>query len=118
MISNYFKQTNTLGFYRYFYARIMPYLLCKIIDTDSVATDEEMEYILKILGWFFNQKEEYKVAVINDRLEEIVDLINKNEYEKAIFKIKDTKKYRQTLNDAQKEKMYAPSEALYTKMSE
>ena len=64
-ISDYFEQTNTLGFYRYFYARIMPYLLCKIIDTDSVETEEEMIDILKILSWFFKQKQTYQVAVVD-----------------------------------------------------
>ena len=49
-------------------------------------------------------------------LEEIVEYINMNEYEKAITKIKETKEYRKSLSDVKREKMYAPSEELYSRM--
>ena len=39
IIFNNFKTTNTTGFYRFFYARIMPYLLCKIIDSNNKDTN-------------------------------------------------------------------------------
>ena len=118
LIFDNFDSTNNIGFYRFFYARIMPYLLCKIIDTDSLQNDDEILEVLKILSWFFKQKDLYNVAVINKKLEEIVEYINMNEYEKAITKIKETKEYRKSLSDIKREKMYAPSEELYNKMKQ
>lgn len=116
LIYKNFETTNNIGFYRFFYARIMPYLLCKIIDTNSLS-DEEIIEVVKMLGWFFEQKELFNVAVINDRLKNIVEDINNKEYEKALKKIKETKEYRKSISDVKKEKMYAPSKELYKKMS-
>lgn len=117
LIYQNFETTNNTGFYRFFYARIMPYLLCKIIDTNAL-NDEEIVEVVKMLGWFFEQKDLLKVAVINDRLRNIVEDLNNKEYEKALEKIKETKEYRKSISDVKKEKMYAPSKELYKKMSE
>lgn len=118
LIFDNFESTNNIGFYRFFYARIMPYLLCKIIDTNSLETEEQVIDVLKILGWFFAQKDEYNVAVINDRLLRIVNYINSHDYEKAVKEINLTKEYRKSISAVEGEKMYAPSKELYKRMSE
>lgn len=115
-IFNNFESTNNIGFYRFFYARIMPYLLCKIIDTNSLKDDNEIIEVLKMLSWFFKQKDLYNVAVINDKLNEIVKKLNEGKYEESINKIKEAKKYRYNLDAVEKEKMYAPNKELYKKM--
>lgn len=112
-----FETTNNTGFYRYFYARIMPYLLCKIIDTNALNDEERIE-VIKMLGWFFEQKNQFNVAVINDRLRSIVENINDGKYEDVLIGLKETKEYRNSISDVKKEKMYAPSKELYKKMSE
>lgn len=117
LIFDNFDSTQNIGFYRFFYARIMPYLLCKIIDTNALS-EEETKYVLEMLSWFFKQKDLYNVVVINEKLNEIVEYINTGDYNKAFEKIKETKKYRQSISDVKKEKMYAPSEELYKKMSQ
>lgn len=117
LIFNNFETTNNIGFYRFFYARIMPYLLCKIIDTNALNSSETIE-VLKLLNWFFKQKDLYNVYVINGKLEQIVIDINNENYEDAYKKIIDTKEYRMNISDVEKEKMYAPNEELYKKMSE
>ena len=117
LIFESFYKTNNTGFYRFFYARIMPYLLCKIIDTNLLESDEEIIEVLDMLSWFFNQKKEYNVAVINSRLEKIVDYIIEKNYSGALEEIKETKKYRMSIDDVTREKMYAPSEELYKRMS-
>jgi len=116
LIFKNFEATNNLGFYRFFYARIMPYLLCKIIDTNSL-NDEEIVEILSLLNWFFKQRELYNVAIINNKLANIVEDINNEKYIEALNKIKETKEYRNRISDVKKEKMYAPNEELYRKMS-
>lgn len=112
-----FESTNNIGFYRFFYARIMPYLLCKIIDTNSLS-DEEILSVVKMFDWFFKQRESFRVAVIEDRLSNIVDCINHEAYQDALISIKETKEYRKSLSDEKKEKMYAPSKELFKRMSE
>ena len=118
MIFENFNSTNTIGFYRFFYARIMPYLLCKIIDTDSLTTDEELVEVIKMLGWFFKQKEEYNVAVINKRLGKLVNSINAEDYENVVKEVKEIKQYRKSISPVEGEKMYAPSPKLFEQMSE
>lgn len=112
-----FETTNNIGFYRFFYARIMPYLLCKIIDTNSLKDDNEIIEVLKMLSWFFIQKEQYNVAVIDEKLSDIIEKINDKQYLEALNKIKETKEYRNSIDEVKKEKMYAPSEELYKRMS-
>ena len=117
LIFDNFQKTDNLGFYRFFYARIMPYLLCKIIDTNALKKSEEMLEILRDFSWFFNQKDLYKVVVINKHLNQIVQNINKGNYLKVLKLIEETKKYRNRISDVEKEKMYAPNEELYKVMS-
>lgn len=118
LIFQNFETTNNIGFYRFFYARIMPYLLCKIIDTDTLENDNEKIEVLKLLNWFFKQKEIYNVVVLNELLNEIIIKINNEEYIEALKKIKNVKKYRKSLDDVKREKMYALNEEVYKKMSE
>lgn len=116
LIFNNFESTNNLGFYRFFYARIMPYLLCKIIDTDSLNDSETIE-VLKTLKWFFKQKDLYDVVVINAKLAKIVEDINTDNFNQALNRIKETKEYRRKISDVARERMYSPNKELYKKMS-
>lgn len=118
LIFENFKETNNCEFYRFFCARIMPYLLCKIIDTNELKDDEEIINVLKMFSWYFKQRDEYQVVVINDILNEIMDNINSENYHNALIKIKEAKKYRSSLSNVEKEKMYAVSEELYIRMLE
>ena len=68
-----YKSTDNIGFYRFFCARIMPYFLCKIIDTNELKTDKEILDVLKSFQWYFKQRDEYKVIIINDDLNKIID---------------------------------------------
>lgn len=117
MLYDIFKETNELGFFRYFYARITPYLLCKIVDTDKLNEDDMLATIQE-LRWYFDLKRKYQVVVLNPYLNAVIEDIVQEQYSKAIEDIKKTRKYRDTLTDLQKERMYSPSEELYEKMSE
>lgn len=118
LIFNNFKETNNIGFYRFFCARIMPYFLCKIIDTNELKDDKDIMDVLKMLDWYFKQKEEYQIVIINDTLNKIINDINNKNYDDALMKIKEMKNYRKSLSAPQKEKLYAINEELYIKMSE
>lgn len=116
MLYNIFKDANEIGFFRYFYARITPYLLCKIIDTDKL-NEEEMIEVLKTLRWYFCLKDNYNIVVLNKYLDTIVNNITQEQYKEAIKNIAIARKYRDSLDEVEKEKMYRPSEELYVKMS-
>lgn len=113
-----YKSTENTGFYRFFCARIMPYFLCKLIDTNELKSDEEIIKVLKLFSWYFKQKEEFKVAVVNHDLESIIDEINNCNYEKALSKIKEVKEYRKMLDSSQKQDMIAVSEEVFSKLLE
>lgn len=106
LIYNNYKKANCLGFYRFFCARIMPFFLCKIIDTNELKTDDEIIDVLRMTTWYFKQKEEFNVIIMNDGLKEIIDDINNEKYNEVLEKIKNMKKYRNSLNSEEKENMY------------
>lgn len=112
-----FETTENIGFYRYFYARILPYLLSKIIDTNQLKTDDEIIEVLKMFSWYFKQKSEYKVPVAQKMLNEIVDSISNEEYIDALKKIKKLKEERKDMSKSEKEKMYVPTKELYMEVS-
>ena len=117
LIYDNFYTTNHLGFYRFFCARIMPYFLCKIIDTNELD-NVQLKEVLEMFSWYFKQRDELKVVIINNELNKITTDINEEDLDEAMIKIKETKRYRQTLNSLQKEKMYAVSDEVYNKMLE
>jgi len=116
-IYNNFKNTNNLGFYRYFYAKNVSYILCKLIDTDLIDDNEKIS-IFEELKWFFDLKDILKASFVDERFDEIVNCIKNNEYEKALQKIKETKEYRKTLSKEEKDKMTKPSKEMYNKMAQ
>lgn len=118
LIYENYKTTNNIEFYRFFCARIMPYFLCKIIDTNELQSDEDIIQVLKSYNWYFKQKNEYKVVVINEDLNEIIDYIGNSNYEKAVIKMKEVKRYRNSLNSSQKHNMYAVCEEVFNRMLE
>lgn len=112
-----FYDTNTLGFYRYFYARTVTYILCKIIDTNLLKNDKEIIEVLEMLDWFFNQKTQYNVVIVNEKLNNIIDSIIKKQYKEVLKKIKIIKEYRKNISDIEAQKMYVPNEKTYIEMS-
>lgn len=112
-----FEKTDNLEFYRYFYARIMPYLLSKIIDTNQLKNDEDIIDVLKVFTWYFKQKNEYRVPVAQKALNEIVDFISAEDYTSALKQIKKLKEERENMSKAEKEKMYVPTKELYENVS-
>ncbi len=106
MLYSIFEKKHEMGFFRYYYARIAPHMLCRLIDTNSLKGREEEKEIIEKLSWFFALKKEYKIYITNKYLRKIIN------------DIAETKKYRESLTDIQKERMYIPSRELYKEMPE
>ncbi len=117
LIYKNFEETNEIGFYRYFYSRITPYLMCKLIDTDALDGKEETIEVMKMLYWFFKQKDEFDAVIVNTMLNEMSNAIIKEDYEVAYKELEKIKEYRKGLNAVAAEKMYAPNQKLYQEMS-
>ena len=117
LIYKNFEETDEIGFYRYFYSRITPYLMCKMIDTDALSGKEETIEVMKMLSWFFKQKETFDAVIVNNMLNEMANEIINKDYEKAYTKLEEIKEYRKTLSAVKAEKMYAPNQKLYEEMS-
>lgn len=111
-----FRTTGNLGFYRYFYAKNVSYILCKLIDTDLIDNRDKIG-IFKELKWFFDLKHTLKASLVNEKLDVIVDYIENGDYKSAINSIEETKIYRKKLNKEEKDKMTKPSKDMYNKMS-
>lgn len=116
LIYDIFRKTDNIGYYRFFCARIMPYIMCKIIDTNQLKDDGELLEILKSFDWYFEQKKKYNVVILNEQLDEIYNIINFHDYNKAIEKIKELKEYRKQLTDVEKDNMIKVSEEIIDKM--
>lgn len=115
-IYNNFIKSNNLGFYRYFYAKNVSYILCKLIDS-SLIEDKEKIDIFNEMKWFFDLKNTLKASLVDERLEIIVNNIEENKYKEALKSIVETKEYRKKLNKVEKDKMTKPSKGMYENMS-
>ena len=87
--------------------------MCKMIDTDALDGKEETIEVMKMLYWFFKQKETFDAVIVNRMLNEMANEIINEDYEKAYTKLEEIKEYRKTLSAVKAEKMYAPNQKLY-----
>lgn len=115
-IYNNFIESNNLGFYRYFYAKNVSYLLCKLIDSKLIEDKEKID-IFNEMKWFFDLKNTLKASLVDERLEVVVNNIKEKKYKEALQNIVKTKEYRKTLNKVERDKMTKPSKEMYENMS-
>lgn len=110
-IYNNFNENNELGFYRYFYLKTLFYIMYKYIDS-TVMTKKEKEQALDELQWFTKLSKKLKITYSKDNFFEIIKLINKGNYKKAIVKCEEVRLFRTTLSEEDKLKMskIAPKE--------
>ena len=88
-----------------------------IYDMNGIEIDLKNDTFLmlnKVTGEVYKNN----VAVIDKRLEKLVNSINANNYESVVKEIKEIKAYRKSISAVEGEKMYAPNEELYKRMSE
>ncbi len=115
LIYNNFKDNNELGFYRYFYAKSMTYMLYKFIDSNKLSDEERIE-VLSNMRWFYKLSNELNVPACQESLSYIIDKIIKGDYHDVIDVCKIIAEIRTYMTPEQREKMSKPSREIYNKM--
>lgn len=110
-----FKENNEIGFYRFFYAKSMTYMLYKFIDSKTL-TDEEKIEILSNMRWFYRLSEELNVPACQESLSIILGKIISGDYRDAIEICKVIADVRAYMPSEIKEKMSKPQAEMYYKM--
>lgn len=110
-----FKNNNELGFYRFFYAKSMTYMLYKFIDS-QLLTEEEKIDVLSDMRWFYKLSKELDVPACQESLELIINKIIDGDYKDAIDICKVIAEVRTFMPQEIKEKMSKPQPEMYTKM--
>lgn len=114
-IYNNFKNNNELGFYRFFYAKSMTYILYKFIDS-KLLTDEERIEILSKMRWFYMLSEKLQVPACQESLGLIINKIIAGDYKDVMDICKVIAEVRDYMPKEIKEKMSKPQREMYSKM--
>lgn len=112
-----FKDNNELGFYRYFYAKSMTYILYKFIDSTLLIEEEKID-ILSNMRWFYKLSKELKVPACQQSLDLIITKIIDGEYKDTIDICRVIREVRTFMPDSIKERMSKPQPELYSKLEE
>ena len=110
-----FNENNELGFYRFFYAKSMTYMLYKFIDSQLLSEEEKIE-VLSDMRWFYKLSKELKVPACQESLELIIDKIIDGDYRDVIDICKVIAEVRTFMPSDIKEKMSKPQAEMYLKM--
>ncbi len=115
IIYNNFKDNNELGFYRFFYAKSMTYMLYKFIDSELLSDEEKID-ILSEMRWFYKLSKELNVPACQSSLELIINKIIEGAYKEVIEICKVIAEVRTFMPQEIKEKMSKPQAEMYTSM--
>ncbi|MBQ8299715.1 MAG: glycosyltransferase [Clostridia bacterium] len=110
-----FKANDELGFYRFFYAKSMTYMLYKFIDSQLMSEEEKIEVLSK-MRWFYKLSKELDVPACQESLGLIIDKIIDGDYRDVIDICKVIAEVRTFMPSEIKEKMSKPQAEMYTRM--
>lgn len=109
------KENDQLGFYRFFYAKSMTYMLYKFIDSKLLTEEEKIE-VLSEMRWFYKLSKELNVPACQESLGLIIDKIIDGDYKDVIDICKVIAEVRTFMPNDIKEKMSKPQAEMYLKM--
>ena len=115
IIYNNFKENDEIGFYRFFYAKSMTYMLYKFIDSVLLSDEEKIE-VLSEMRWFYKLSKELSVPACQESLELIINKIINGDYKDAIDISKVIAEVRTFMPSQIKEQMSKPQPEMYKKM--
>ena len=115
LIYDNFKDNNELGFYRFFYAKSMTYMLYKFIDSHLLTEEEKIE-VLSNMRWFYKLSKELDVPACQESLGLIINKIIDGDYKDVIDICTVIAEVRTYMPSEIKEKMSKPQPEMYLKM--
>lgn len=110
-----FNENDELGFYRFFYAKSMTYMLYKFIDSQLLTEDEKIEVLSK-MRWFYKLSRELNVPACQESLGLIIDKIIDGDYKDVIDICKVIAEVRTFMPSDIKAKMSKPQAEMYLRM--
>jgi len=117
IIYNNFKENDEIGFYRFFYAKSMTYMLYKFIDSKFINDEQKID-ILSQMRWFYKLSKELNVPACQESLSLIIDKIINGDYKDVIDICKVIAEVRTFMPQDIKETMSKPQADMYLKMME
>ena len=115
LIYENFKANDELGFYRFFYAKSMTYMLYKFIDSRLLSEEEKID-VLSDMRWFYKLSKELNVPACQSSLELIINKIIDGDYKDVIQICSVIAEIRTFMPKEIKEKMSKPQPDMYLKM--
>lgn len=112
IIYNNFLEHNEVGFYRYFYAKSMTYILYKFIDS-NLLTDEERIEILSDMRWFYKLSISLNVPACQKSLSLLINNIIDGRYKETLDICKVIADIRSFMTKEMRENMSKPQKELY-----
>lgn len=116
-IYNNFNDNNEIGFYRFFYAKSMTYMLYKFIDSIKMTDDERIDALTE-MRWFYKLSKELNVPACQESLSIIIDKIIEGRYREVIDICKVIADVRKFMTAEEREKMSKPNREMYDNMVE
>lgn len=107
-----FRDNNQLGYYRYFYAKSMNYIIYKFIDSE-LLDNEERKKVLKDMLWFYKLTVELEVPPCQRAVERVIGRVINGDYEIALKYCEVLKETRKYMTMQQREKMSKPDAEKY-----
>lgn len=110
-----FKDNNEIGFYRFFYAKSMTYILYKFIDS-NLMTDEERIDVLSDMRWFYKLSIDLDVPACQESLSFVINKIIDGSYKEVIDICNIISNIRKGLPKEIKESMSKPQPEMYNRL--
>lgn len=111
-----FRDNNSLGYYRYFYAKSMNYTIYKFIDS-VLLSDEERVKVLTDMLWFYKLTEELEVPPCQSSVEKIIKKVIDGDIDSSLDYCYILKEARTYMTNQEKEKMSKPDAEMYQRIS-
>ena len=111
-----FKDNGHLGYYRYFYAKSMNYMIYKFIDS-TLLNDAERKEVLQEMLWFYKLTIEIEVKPCQKAVEKIIGRIINGDYVIALKYCEVLRESRTYMTMQEKVKMSKPGPDMYKELS-
>lgn len=111
-----FRDSNNLGYYRYFYSKSMNYIIYKFIDSTLLNYEERKNTLIE-MKWFYELTEKLEVPPCQKAVEKIIKKVIEGDLDTALEYCKILKEARAYMTMQEREKMSKPDAEMYRELS-